>query len=77
MVRTTPTYKAARQLVDLIRSLAPGDEIALTDDGQPVARILPETHATSERRPGACKGMLEIQQEAGDEILEHFKGYLP
>lgn len=76
MVRTIPTHKAARQLVELIRNLGPDDEIALTDDGQLVARILPETHPTSTRRPGACKGMLEILHEGDEEILEHFKGYL-
>ena len=77
MVRTISTLRAARQLVELIRNLGPGDEIALTDDGQLVARILRETHPTSERRPGACKGMLEILHEGDEEILEHFKGFLP
>ena len=77
MVRTIPTHKAARELVELIRNLGPGDEIALTDDGLLVARILPETHPTSARLPGACRGMLEIVQDGDEEILEHFKGYLP
>lgn len=77
MVRTIPTLQAARQLVELIRNLGPDDEIALTDDGQLVARILPEIRPTSARRPGACTGMLEILQDGDEEVLDHFKDYLP
>jgi hypothetical protein len=29
------------------------------------------------RRPGACKGMLEVLDEGDEVILEHFKEYLP
>jgi hypothetical protein len=54
-----------------------GDEIALTDGGWQLARIVPEVVPPGLRRPGACKGMLEVLDEGDEVILEHFKEYLP
>ena len=66
-----------RQLVDLVRELGPGDEIVLTDGGRRLARIVPEVPPRDGRRPGACKGMLEVLDNGDDAVLEHFKEYLP
>ena len=77
MVVTIPIQQAVEQLVDLVRDLGPGDEIVLTDGGRHLARIVPEIVSPSVRRPGACKGMLEVLSDEDDVILEHFKEYLP
>lgn len=75
MSRTIPIDQASFQLRGLIQALAPGDEIVLTDNDKPVARIVPD--GTSLKRvPGAWKGMLTILKE-DDEHLEDFKEYMP
>jgi antitoxin (DNA-binding transcriptional repressor) of toxin-antitoxin stability system len=77
MVLTIPIEQAIAQLVDLVRDLGPDDEIVLTDGGRQLARIVPEIAPPGVRRPGACKGMLEVLDDGDDVILEHFKEYLP
>ena len=77
MVLTIPIQQAAAQLIDLVHHLGPGDEIVLTDGGRELARIVSEVTHRSERRPGACKGMLEVLDNGDDAVLEHFKEYLP
>jgi antitoxin (DNA-binding transcriptional repressor) of toxin-antitoxin stability system len=77
MVLTIPIQQAADQLVDLVHELEQGDEIVLTDGGRHVARIVPEWMPPRGRRPGACKGMLEVLDDGDDAVLEHFKENLP
>ena len=77
MVVTIPIQQAVAQLVDLVRELGPGDEIVLTDGGRQLARIVPEAPPRGVRRPGTCKGMLEVLDDGDDAVLEQFKEYLP
>jgi antitoxin (DNA-binding transcriptional repressor) of toxin-antitoxin stability system len=67
MTLTVPSQQAAAQLVELVHDLAPGDEIVLTDGGQRLARIIAESPPRGGRRPGACKGMLEVLDDADDD----------
>jgi antitoxin (DNA-binding transcriptional repressor) of toxin-antitoxin stability system len=77
MVVIIPIRQAGGQLVELVRDLGPDDQIGLTEGGRLVARIIPESPSADTRRPGACKGMLEIMDDGDDEVLEQFKAYLP
>lgn len=77
MVLTIPIYDASVRLADLVRDLAPGDEIVLTEEGNFLARIIPEPGGQRSRQPGACKGMLDVRDDGDEAILEHFKDYLP
>jgi antitoxin (DNA-binding transcriptional repressor) of toxin-antitoxin stability system len=64
-------------LPQLIDQLAPGDEIILTRDKKPVAKLIGEKQAERARRePGNCKGMIELAIE-DDEHLKHFAEYMP
>jgi len=62
------------KLKEIIAKLGPDDEVVITDNQQPVARLLPS------RKPqpqfGSCKGMLNIVAD-DDEHLEDFKDYMP
>jgi prevent-host-death family protein len=74
---TTVTLEEAKaRLAELIEHLSPGDEIVITQENRPLARLVP----TGESRPrpqfGSCKGMLTIVSD-DDEHLEHFKEYMP
>lgn len=68
--------QASEQLAELVRKLAPGDEIVLTENDKPVARIVPNA-APAKREAGAWKGKLEIVDDSDDWILEHFRDYIP
>ena len=76
MSHTVPIEKAAANLSELVGGLRPGDEIVLTEEDRPVARILPSETTNPVRRPGLCKGMLSIERD-DDEHLEDFKPYMP
>ncbi len=54
--------QASAQLGELVRTLGPDDEIVLTDNDKPVARILPSSRH-SKRKPGVWQGMLTIVQD--------------
>ncbi len=73
---TLPLEEAQARLPELIENLAPGEEIVITQKGQPVAKLVGSRPARKPRQPGSCKGMLTILSE-GDEHLEHFKECLP
>jgi len=62
-------------LSGLVRAISPGDEIILTDNDKPIARIVPSC-ASPKRVAGAWKGMLTVVEE-DDDHLEDFKEYMP
>ncbi len=75
MSLTISIEQASAQLGGLVRALGPNDEIVLTDNDKPVARIVPsDTHPR--RVPGVWKGMLTVVSE-DDEHLEDFREYMP
>ena len=76
MSSTLPLEEAQARLPELIEHLAPGDEIVLTQKGQPVAKLVGNRPTRKPRQPGNCEGMLAILSE-DDEHLEHFKEHTP
>ena len=77
MSHTLSIDEASTKLGELVRSLAQNDEIVLTENDKPVARILPSGQVVKKRIAGTCRGMLEILDDSDDLILDHFKEYLP
>jgi antitoxin (DNA-binding transcriptional repressor) of toxin-antitoxin stability system len=75
MSLTISIEQASTQLEGLVRALGPNDEIVLTDNDKPVARIVPNG-SPSRRTPGAWKGILTIVSD-DDEHLEDFRDYMP
>ena len=62
---------------ELVDSLAPGDEVMLTRNHLPVAKLVSEAIAPRRPRvPGNCKGMITLLVE-DNEHLEGFADYLP
>jgi antitoxin (DNA-binding transcriptional repressor) of toxin-antitoxin stability system len=68
--------QASANLRELVRTLGPDDEIVLTDNDKPVARIVPGV-VSKPREPGAWKGKLEILDDSSEAILDQFREYLP
>jgi len=76
VVRTISVQDASGQLTTLMRGLHPGDQLMLTDGQQRIARVVPDDAGRPNRQAGRCKAMLEIVSN-DDDILEHFKDYVP
>ena len=64
-------------LPELLDSLSPGDEVILTRNHRPVAKLVSEApRQRPPRKPGNCKGMITLLVE-DDEHLEGFADYIP
>ena len=63
-------------LMDLIHNLEPGDEVVITENDRPVAKLVASPEEKPRPIPGRCKGMLAILAD-DDEHLEDFKEYMP
>ncbi len=75
---TTVTMEVAHaELPELVAHLAAGEELIITQDDKPVARLVREVPPPRQaRQPGTCKGMIKMLVE-DDEHLEGFKEYMP
>ena len=76
MSTTVTIEEAQAKLPELIAQLAPGEDVVITQNAQPVA----ELHLIAKEKPrprfGNCQGMLTIVAE-DEEHLEDFKEYMP
>ena len=73
---TVTIQEAQASLPDLIRKLMPGDEVLITENNQPVAKLVASPAEKPRPMPGRCKGMLTILAE-DDEHLEDFTEDMP
>ena len=68
--------EAQTKLPELIRMLAPGEEIIITQDQRPVARLVGERSTQSRPRvPGNCRGLITLLVE-DEEHLKDFEEYM-
>ena len=76
MSTTITVDEAQARLKELIGKLAPGEELLITENQQPVAKLvgerLPQGHL---RVPGNCEGMITLLVE-DDEHLKEFEEYM-
>ena len=73
---TVTIEEAQAKLPELIDKLALGEEVIITRNQQPVAKLIGQQHRVRKpRRPGSAKGKLVILVE-DDEHLEDFKDYM-
>jgi antitoxin (DNA-binding transcriptional repressor) of toxin-antitoxin stability system len=69
--------EAQAQLPALIHGLGPSDEVEVTENGRPLARIIPATTPVREpRRPGTLRGTVLYMAPDFDAPLEDFKEYM-
>jgi len=74
---TVTIEEAQAKLRELIDGLAPGEEVIITRNQQPVAKLVGQQRPMRKpRRPGSAKGKLVILTE-DDTHLEDFKEYMP
>ncbi len=76
-MNTITLEQAQAQLPDLVHKLTPGEEIVITENDQPVAKLVSEKPAVRQRpQPGLGKGMITIVAD-DDEHLKDFAEYMP
>jgi antitoxin (DNA-binding transcriptional repressor) of toxin-antitoxin stability system len=74
---TVTLQEAQSRLPDLIHGLAPGDEVVITENDQPLARLT--LAASAERKPrqlGTLKGTVLYMAPDFDAPLDDFKEYM-
>ena len=67
--------EAKAHLPELIAQLAPGEEVVITDNQQPVARLLP-VKSQPQRKLGTMRGSVQYIAPDFDEPLDDFKDYM-
>lgn len=73
---TISIQEAQTRLSELIHQLAPGEEVVITEDDRPVARLIP---TPPERRPprlGTLRGTVLHVAPDFDEPLDDFREYM-
>ena len=74
---TVTVEEAQGDLVGLISRLKPGEELLITKQDKPIARLTAEPpQKRKPRRPGSAIGKLRIIDD-DDEHLEGFEEYMP
>ncbi|MDA0839363.1 MAG: DUF2281 domain-containing protein [Planctomycetota bacterium] len=69
--------EAQERLPELLHQLNPGDELTITEDDRPLAKIVAAKHARSERRlSGVLKGSVRFMADDFDAPLDDFKDYM-
>jgi antitoxin (DNA-binding transcriptional repressor) of toxin-antitoxin stability system len=70
--------QAQERLSDLIHDLTPGDELVITENDQPVARLVRESTLPqrASRRPGILRGTVKYMAPDFDAPLDDFKEYM-
>jgi prevent-host-death family protein len=73
---TVTIQEAQAKLSDLIHQLSPGEEVVITENNQPVAKLVGSRTERPRPLPGRAKGILTIVAD-DNEHLEDFKEYMP
>lgn len=74
---TVSIQEAQAKLPDLIHRLMPGDELVITENNLPVAKLIGGKATGGLRpQPGLAKGMITVVAD-DDEHLQHFTDYVP
>ena len=73
---TITIQEAQANLADLIHRLGPGEEIVITEDNRPVAKlVLSEPSKRWPCKAGSARGKIKIASDF-DEPLEDFREYM-
>jgi prevent-host-death family protein len=74
---TVTIEEAKHNLTELIHRLAPGEEVVIVENEQPVARLVGVAPPERKRRqPGTLKGTVLYMAPDFDAPLEDFKEYM-
>lgn len=63
------------ELAHLVREAGTGGEVLITEEGRPVARLVPVTRDCPDRQPGSARGLFTVPDDF-DAPLEDFRDYM-
>jgi len=72
---TVSIQEAENNLSELIHQLRPGDEVVITENDQPVARLLSTAASAAQRKLGSLRGTVKYMAPDFDAPLEELKEY--
>ena len=75
-MQSMPLDRAEGHLAEIIEKLAPGEEVVLTDNGQPLARLVRTGRTSWPCRAGSAKGKILYVAPDFDAPLEEFQEYM-
>jgi prevent-host-death family protein len=71
-------YEAKTQLSKLLDRAVAGEEVVITRNGRPVARLVPALRKRSPRKLGALRGKIRVPEDFDaplpDDVLDAFEG---
>ena len=70
---TVTIEEAKENLLELVHQLAPGEELLITENNQPVAKLISEVAKSPRKQrpaPGLCKGMITIISDDDDHLKD-------
>ncbi len=71
MMRWMSVNEVQARLPELVKQIASGDEVVITDHDEPVARLVrQEVERPLIRRPGSAKGKLRIVAEDEEHLAD-------
>jgi antitoxin (DNA-binding transcriptional repressor) of toxin-antitoxin stability system len=74
---TVTVEQAQANLPDLIDGLAPGEELVIIRNHQPIAKLVAERPpARKPRRPGSARGKILYMADDFDAPLDDFRDYM-
>jgi prevent-host-death family protein len=73
---TVAIDRAQKDLPELIRRARDGEEIIITDDDRPVARLEPLAAVGKERKPGRWKGRFTVPERLFEPLTEEELAWL-
>jgi prevent-host-death family protein len=79
MSMTVTVQQAQANLKELIHQLAPGEEVVITENQQPVAKLVSEAAKLARPPrpgPGLCRGMITYMAPDFDAPLEDMREYM-
>ncbi len=76
-MQTIPVEQVEGHLAEIIEKLTPGEEVVLTRDDKPVARLVRTEERTSwPSKAGSAKGTIHWMAPDFDAPLDDFKEYM-
>jgi prevent-host-death family protein len=72
MTRTVSVNEAKNQLPDLIALAAEGNEVIITDEGKPLARLVPVASPAKRRVAGLSRGQIWTSKDFDEALPEDF-----
>jgi prevent-host-death family protein len=73
---TISIQEAQAKLTDLIHRMSSGDEVLITENNQPVARLVSTAGAKAQRKLGTMRGTVTHMAQDFDAPLDDFRGYM-